>query len=50
VRLGEDWVAAIPDADRAIFHVIAEAGDRERAQRLAEEFRDRITGWRKELA
>ena len=50
VRLGEDWVAAIPDADRAIFHVIAEAGDRERAQGLAEEFRDRITGWRKELA
>jgi mannose-1-phosphate guanylyltransferase / phosphomannomutase len=50
VRMGEDWVAAIPDADRAIFHVIAEAGDRERAQRLAEEFRDRITGWRKELA
>ncbi len=50
VRMGEDWVAAIPDADRAIFHVMAEAGDRERAQRLAEEFRDRITGWRKELA
>jgi mannose-1-phosphate guanylyltransferase / phosphomannomutase len=50
VRLGEDWVAAIPDADRAIFHVIAEAGDRQRAQRLAEEYRDRITGWRKELA
>ncbi len=50
VRMGDDWVAAIPDADRAIFHVIAEAADRERAQRLAEEFRDRITGWRKELA
>jgi len=50
VRMGEDWVAAIPDADRATFHVVAEAGDRERAQRLAEEFRDRITGWRKEPA
>jgi len=50
VRMGEDWVAAIPDADRPIFHVIAEAGDRERAQGLAEEFRDRIIGWRKEIA
>ena len=50
VRMGEDWVAAIPDADRAIFHVVAESGDRETAQRLAEEFRERITGWRKELA
>ncbi|HTY79643.1 MAG TPA: mannose-1-phosphate guanyltransferase [Candidatus Bathyarchaeia archaeon] len=50
VRMGEDWVAAIPDADRAIFHVVAEAGDRETAQRLAEDFRERIIGWRKELA
>ena len=50
VRMGEDWVAAIPDADRPIFHVIAEAGDRERAQGLAQEFRDRIIGWRKEIA
>ena len=50
VRMGEDWVAAIPDADRAIFHVVAESGDRETAQKLAEEFRERITGWRKELA
>ena len=33
VQMGEDWVAAIPDADRAIFHVVAEASDRDRAQR-----------------
>ena len=50
VKMGEDWVAAIPDADRPIFHVIAEAGDRDRAQGLAQDFRDRITGWRKEIA
>ncbi len=50
VSMGDDWVAAIPDADRATFHVVAEAADRDRAQRLAEEFRDRITGWRKEPA
>ena len=50
VTMGEDWVAAIPDADRAAFHVVAESVNRDRAQRLAEEFRDRITGWRKEPA
>jgi mannose-1-phosphate guanylyltransferase/phosphomannomutase len=50
VSMGDDWVAAIPDADRATFHVVAEASTRDRAQRLAEEFRDRITGWRKEPA
>jgi len=50
VKMGEDWVAAIPDADRPIFHVIAEAGERDRAQGLAQDFRDRITGWRKEIA
>jgi mannose-1-phosphate guanylyltransferase / phosphomannomutase len=50
VQLGEDWVAAIPDADRATFHVVAEAADRDRAQRLADEYRERITGWRKEPA
>ncbi len=50
VHTDEDWVAAIPDADRAIFHVVAEASDRDRAQRLADEYRERITGWRKEPA
>lgn len=50
VQMGEDWVAAIPDADRATFHVVAEASDRDAAQRLADEYRERITGWRKEPA
>jgi mannose-1-phosphate guanylyltransferase / phosphomannomutase len=50
VRRDDEWVAAIPDADRACFHVVAEAADRERARTLAEEFRDRITGWRREPA
>jgi mannose-1-phosphate guanylyltransferase/phosphomannomutase len=48
VRRGDDWVAAIPDADRACFHVVAEAGDRARAQDLASEFRDHIAAWRRE--
>jgi len=50
VRRGEEWVAAIPDADRACFHIVAEGLDGERARALVEEFRDRIVGWRKEQA
>jgi mannose-1-phosphate guanylyltransferase/phosphomannomutase len=50
VRRAEEWVAATPDADRACFHVVAEAGDKERARELAEEFRDKIAGWRRDTA
>jgi len=50
VRRGEEWVAAIPDADRACFHIVAEGVDGERARILVAEFRDRIAGWRKEPA
>jgi mannose-1-phosphate guanylyltransferase / phosphomannomutase len=50
VRRPDEWVAAIPDADRACFHVVAEAPDRERARALTEEFRDRISEWRRESA
>jgi hypothetical protein len=45
---GEDWVAARPGADRACFHVVAEAGDRGRAQDLAVEFQDHIAAWHRE--
>jgi mannose-1-phosphate guanylyltransferase/phosphomannomutase len=47
VRLGEDWVTAIPDPDRACFHVVGESGDRERARSLVDDYRERITGWRR---
>ncbi|MBI2524949.1 MAG: mannose-1-phosphate guanyltransferase [Candidatus Rokubacteria bacterium] len=50
LRRGEEWVAAIPDADRACFHVIAESADGARARALAEEYRGRIDGWRKGTA
>jgi mannose-1-phosphate guanylyltransferase/phosphomannomutase len=48
VQRGEEWVAAIPDADRPCFHIVAEGLDRDRARTMVEEFRDRIAGWRKE--
>ncbi len=47
VRLGDDWVAAIPDPDRALFHVIAEAGTQARAQELADRYKALIEGWRR---
>ncbi|MBI4587649.1 MAG: mannose-1-phosphate guanyltransferase [Candidatus Rokubacteria bacterium] len=46
VRMGEDWVAAIPDSDRACFQVIGESADRERARALVEELKERIAAWR----
>ena len=47
VRLGDDWVAAIPDPDRALFHVIAEASTRSRAQELADRYKALIESWRR---
>jgi mannose-1-phosphate guanylyltransferase/phosphomannomutase len=46
IRLGDDWVAAIPDPDRALFHVIAEGGTRARAQELVDRYRGLIADWR----
>ncbi|MGH7320473.1 MAG: nucleotidyltransferase, partial [Candidatus Rokuibacteriota bacterium] len=48
VRIGEDWVAAIPDPDRALFHVVAEANSHGRAQELVEQYTQLIAGWRGE--
>ena len=50
VRRGDEWVAAIPDADRPCFQVVAESTDGDRARRLADEFRERIGVWRREPA
>jgi mannose-1-phosphate guanylyltransferase/phosphomannomutase len=50
VRHGEDWVAAIPDPDRALFHVIAEAATRARAAELVDRYKALIAGWRSDRA
>jgi len=50
VRMGEEWVAAIPDRDRACFLVVGESPDRDRARALVEELKERIAGWRREGA
>ena len=46
IRMGEDWVAAIPDPDRALFHVIAEAGTAARARELIQRYARLIEEWR----
>ncbi|HWP35701.1 MAG TPA: mannose-1-phosphate guanyltransferase [Thermodesulfobacteriota bacterium] len=42
---GSDWVLAFPSQDHAAFHVIAEAGSRERARALALRVAGRIQEW-----
>ena len=34
-----------PDPDRPVFHVLAEAGTRARADQLAGTYRDKVLGW-----
>jgi mannose-1-phosphate guanylyltransferase/phosphomannomutase len=48
IRLGEDWVAAIPDPDRSLFHVMAESGSRARSEELVARYAGLIGGWRAE--
>ena len=38
IELGEDWVLVLPDADRPLFHIVAEARSEQAAKSLAEEY------------
>lgn len=46
VRRDGEWIAAIPDPDRALFHVIAEAQSAARARELVAQYKERIEEWR----
>lgn len=48
VHLAEEWVLAVPDPDRALFHVLAEAPSQEAAQRLVDGYAGKIARWREE--
>lgn len=41
----KDWVLVLPDTERPIFHVNAEAGDEETAEAMVQEYRDKIIKW-----
>ena len=44
VDLGREWVLVLPDADRPLFHVIAESTSQEGAQALADKYAGLISG------
>jgi mannose-1-phosphate guanylyltransferase / phosphomannomutase len=45
VHLGGDWVILYPDPDRPVFHILAEARTRARAEQIADEYREQVTHW-----
>ncbi len=44
IDLGKEWVLVLPDADRPLFHVIAESVSSEQAQALAEKYARVVSG------
>ena len=51
IRWGTDWAILYPDPDRPVFHVLAEAATRARAEEIAETYREQVTHWlRQEVA
>lgn len=49
VHFGEDWVLVLPDQYQPFVHIIAEAQDHKVAQRLLDDYRKKVDGWKKEL-
>jgi mannose-1-phosphate guanylyltransferase/phosphomannomutase len=44
IDLGKEWVLVLPDADRPLFHVLAESKSRDAAQALADKYARVVTG------
>ena len=44
IDLGEEWVLVLPDADRPLFHILAESRSRDSAQSLADKYARVVTG------
>jgi len=44
IELGDEWVLVLPDADRPIFHIVAEARSEQAATKLAEEYASVVNG------
>jgi mannose-1-phosphate guanylyltransferase / phosphomannomutase len=44
IELGEEWVLVLPDADRPLFHIVAEARTEQAAKSLAEEYASVVNG------
>lgn len=50
VRFGDEWVLVLPDQYRPVVHIFAESPDPKRAQRLLDDYRKRVDGWKRELS
>jgi phosphomannomutase len=46
VKRDDNWITAIPDADRSCFNVVVESKSRQRAHELSEEYRELIAQYR----
>lgn len=44
IELGQEWVLVLPDADRPLFHVLAESRSRDSAQALADKYARLVSG------
>ncbi|HST87304.1 MAG TPA: mannose-1-phosphate guanyltransferase [Ktedonobacterales bacterium] len=44
IDLGEEWVLVLPDADRPLFHVLAESRSKDSAQALADKYARVVSG------
>jgi mannose-1-phosphate guanylyltransferase/phosphomannomutase len=44
IELGDEWVLVLPDADRPLFHIVAEARSEQAARSLAEKYASVVNG------
>jgi mannose-1-phosphate guanylyltransferase/phosphomannomutase len=49
VQFGDDWVLVLPDQYLPCVHIVAEAKDNKKAQKLLTEYQNKIVTWKKEL-
>ncbi len=45
IHFGAEWTALYPDPDRPVFHILAEAQTRARAEEIVGKYREQLTGW-----
>ncbi|HTX54079.1 MAG TPA: mannose-1-phosphate guanyltransferase [Candidatus Baltobacteraceae bacterium] len=45
IHFGADWTTLYPDPDRPVFHILAEAPTRARAEEIVGKYREQLTGW-----
>ncbi len=47
INFEDAWVLVLPDRDRAGYHILAEAGSAAAAEKLVEEYREKVLEWAK---